>query len=68
MSTSNQDLDLLPSSPYIGICPPTDTADRDRSKVVYGFPLSDEWLLHLYHYEVELKAPEGAPVENEVPI
>jgi len=64
MSTSNEE--LLPFSPYIGIRPPTDTANRDRSKVVYGFPLSDEWLRHRYHYEVELKAPasEGASVET----
>ena len=62
MSSSNQD--FLPSSPYIGIRPPTDTANRDRSKVVYGFPLSDEWLRHRHHHEVELTAPEGAPVET----
>ena len=62
MSSSNQD--LLPSSSYIGIRP-TDTANRDRNKVVYGFPLSDEWLQHCYHHEVELEALEGAPVETQ---
>ena len=63
MSSSNQE--LLPSSPYIGIRPPTDIATRDRSKVVYGFPLSYEWLQHRYHHEVELEASAGTPVEEQ---
>ena len=62
MSSSNKK--LLPPSPYIGIRPPADIAKCDRSKVVYGFPLSDEWLRHRHHHEVELTAPEGAPVET----
>ena len=63
MSSSNRE--LLPTSPYIGIRPPTDIATRDRSKVVYGFPLSFEWLKHRYHHEVELEAVAGAPVEKK---
>ena len=63
MSSSNQE--LLPTSPYIGIRPPTDIAIRGRSKDVYGFPLSSEWLQHRYHHEVELEASAGAPVEEQ---
>ncbi|SRR6266446_1686814 len=59
--------ECLPPSPYIGIRPPTDVAKRDRSNVVYGFPLSYEWLQHRYHHEVELEAPEGASVEERGP-
>jgi len=62
MSSSNKG--LLPPSPYIGIRPPADMAERDRSKFVYGFPLSYEWLQHRYHHEVELEASEGAPVQK----
>ena len=62
MSTSNRE--FIPSSPYIGIRPPSDIAKRDRSKVVYGFPLSYEWPQNRYHHEVELEASEGAPVET----
>lgn len=63
MSSSNQE--LLPAPPYIGIRPPTDIETRHRSKVVYGFPLSVEWLEHRYHHEVELTASAGAPVEDQ---
>ena len=63
MSSSNQE--LLPPPPYIGIRPPKDIATHARSKVVYGFPLSYEWLKHRYHHEVELEASPGAPVEDK---
>ena len=62
MSSSNKE--FLPPSPYISIRSPTDVAKCHCSKVVYGFPLSSEWLQHCYHHEVELVASEEAPVEE----